>query len=54
MKSISAGPLRLRFGGGTVPAAPVFGSGGSSGERGSCVFLYNLTESDGSGAGLAS
>ena len=31
------GSVRLRFGGGTVQAVPVFGSGGSSAKRGFCV-----------------
>ena len=31
------GSVRLRFGGGTVQAVPVFGSGGSSAKRFFCV-----------------
>ena len=38
------GSVRLRFGDGTVPAVPVFGSGGSSKEGGFCVVQYSLTE----------
>ena len=48
------GSVRLRFGGGTVRAVPVFGSGGSSAERGFSVFQYSLTGKDGSGSGFGS
>ena len=37
-------PVRLRFGGGTVRAVPVFGSGGSLREGGFSVFEHSLTE----------
>ena len=37
------GSVRLRFGGGTVRAIPVFGSGGSSAKKGFSVFQYSLT-----------
>ena len=45
------GSVRLRFGGETVRAVPVFGSGGSSGFS---VFQYSLTGKDGSGFGFGS
>ena len=45
------GSVRLRFGGGTVRAVPVFGSGGSSPKKGLPLFQYNLTGKDGSGFG---
>ena len=35
------GSVRLRFGGGTVRAVPVFGSGGSSAKKGFSVFQYS-------------
>ena len=38
------GLVRLRFGGGTVSAVPVFGSGGSSREGVFAVFQFSLTE----------
>ena len=45
------GSVRLRFGGGTVRAVPVFGCGGSSTKRFISVFQYSLTGKDGSGFG---
>ena len=45
------GSVRLRFGGGTVRAVPVFGSGGSSAKRVFLYFQYSLTGKDGSGFG---
>ena len=41
----------VRFGGGTVRAVPVFGSGGSSAKN---VFQYSLTGKDGSGSSFGS
>ena len=46
--------VRLRFGGGTVRAVPVFGSGGSSAKKGFSLFQYSLTGKDGSGSGFGS
>ena len=46
------GSVRLRFGGGTVRAVLVFGSGGSSTKK--FFFLCSLTGSDGSGSGFGS
>ena len=51
------GSVWLRFGGGTVRAVPVFGSGGSSAKkvfRLFCVFQHSLTGKDGSGSGFGS
>ena len=48
------GSVRLRFGGGTVRAVPVFGSGGSSAKGGFSVFQYRLTGKDDSGFGFGS
>ena len=48
------GSVRLRFGGGTVRAVPVFGSGGSSAKKQFSVFQYSLTGKDGSGSGFGS
>ena len=48
------GSVRLRFGGGTVRAVPVFGSGGSSAKQGFSVFQYSLTGKEGSGSGFGS
>ena len=45
------GSVRLRFGGGTVRAVPVFGSGGSSAKRGFSELQYSFTGKDGSGCG---
>ena len=45
------GSVRLELGGGTVPAVPVFGSGGSSIEV-FFVFQSSSTETDGSGLGV--
>ena len=48
------GSVRLRFGGGTVRAVPVFGSGASSFKRNFSVFRYSLARKDGSGSGFGS
>ena len=48
------GSVRLRFGGGTVRAVPVFGSGGSSAKRVFLCVQYSLTGKDGSGSGFGS
>ena len=51
------GSVRLRFGGGTVRAVPVLGSGGSSAKKVFfffSVFQYSLTGKDGSGSGFGS
>ena len=47
------GSVRLRFGGGTVRAVPVFGSGGSSAKKVS-LSQYSFTGKDGSGSGFGS
>ena len=43
---IRVAPVRLRFGGGTVRANPVFGSGGSSLERFFFFFLFLLQQKE--------
>ena len=43
-----------RFGGGTVRAVPVFGSGGSSAKWVFLSFQHSLTGKDGSGSGFGS
>ena len=48
------GSVRLRFGGGTVRAVPVFGSGGSSAKMGFSAFQYSLRGKNGSGSGFGS
>ena len=48
------GSVRLRFGGGTVRAVPVFGSSSVPLQKGFSVLQCSLTGKDGSGSGFGS